>query len=60
MYYTVDEGGLCVQEYIRKRVLDIGTYILESSTTVRQTADVFGVSKSTVHTVVTYQNGYIS
>jgi len=48
----VDEGGFCVQEYIRKRVLDIGTYILESSATVRQTADVFGVSKSTVHTVV--------
>jgi len=49
----VDEGGLCVQEYIRKRVLDIGTYILESSATVRQTADVFGVSKSTVHKDVT-------
>jgi putative DeoR family transcriptional regulator (stage III sporulation protein D) len=41
-----------VQEYIRKRVLDIGNYIMESSATVRQTADVFGVSKSTVHTVV--------
>lgn len=49
----LDEGGLCVQEYIRKRVLDIGTYILESSATVRQTADVFGVSKSTVHKDVT-------
>ena len=49
----VDEGGLFVQEYIRKRVLDIGTYILESSATVRQTADVFGVSKSTVHKDVT-------
>jgi len=42
-----------VQEYIRKRVLDIGIYILESSATVRQTADVFGVSKSTVHKDVT-------
>jgi len=42
-----------VQEYIRKRVLDIGTYILESSATVRQTADIFGVSKSTVHKDVT-------
>lgn len=49
----VDEGGLGVQEYIRKRVLDIGNYILESSATVRQTADVFGVSKSTVHKDVT-------
>jgi putative DeoR family transcriptional regulator (stage III sporulation protein D) len=47
------EGGLSVQEYIRKRVLDIGNYILESSATVRQTADIFGVSKSTVHKDVT-------
>lgn len=47
------EGGFSVQEYIRKRVLDIGNYILESSATVRQTADVFGVSKSTVHKDVT-------
>lgn len=46
-------GGLSVQEYIRKRVLDIGNYIMESSATVRQTADVFGVSKSTVHKDVT-------
>jgi putative DeoR family transcriptional regulator (stage III sporulation protein D) len=51
--HLLDEGGLCVQEYIRKRVLDIGAYILESSATVRQTADVFGVSKSTVHKDVT-------
>jgi len=38
-----------MQEYIRKRVLEISTYILESGATVRQTAGVFGVSKSTVH-----------
>ncbi|SMB88243.1 sporulation transcriptional regulator SpoIIID [Desulfonispora thiosulfatigenes DSM 11270] len=38
-----------MQEYIRKRVLDICNYILEESATVRQTANVFGVSKSTVH-----------
>lgn len=42
-----------MQEYIRKRVLAIGNYIMESSATVRQTADVFGVSKSTVHKDVT-------
>ena len=42
-----------MQEYIRKRVLDIGNYIMESSATVRQTAEVFGVSKSTVHKDVT-------
>ncbi len=38
-----------MQEYIRKRVLEIGSYIIESSATVRQAARIFGVSKSTVH-----------
>ncbi|VBB08912.1 transcription regulator hth deor-type conserved site [Lucifera butyrica] len=38
-----------MKDYIRKRVLDIGNHILESKHTVRQTAAVFGVSKSTVH-----------
>ncbi len=38
-----------MQEYIRKRVLDISSYIIESKATVRQAAAVFGVSKSTVH-----------
>ncbi len=38
-----------MQEYIRKRVVEICNYILESQATVRQAASVFGVSKSTVH-----------
>ena len=38
-----------MQDYIQKRVLEIGNYIIASSATVRQTASVFGVSKSTVH-----------
>lgn len=38
-----------MQEYIRKRVLDISSYMLESKATVRQAASIFGVSKSTVH-----------
>lgn len=38
-----------MQEHIRRRVLDISQYIIESSATVRHTAKVFGVSKSTVH-----------
>jgi putative DeoR family transcriptional regulator (stage III sporulation protein D) len=42
-----------MQDYIQKRVLEISHYILESSATVRQTASVFGVSKSTVHKDVT-------
>ena len=42
-----------MQKYIQKRVLEISNYIIESSATVRQTANVFGVSKSTVHKDVT-------
>ena len=38
-----------MQEYIRKRVLDVCNYMLDTEATVRQTAQVFGVSKSTVH-----------
>ena len=38
-----------MQEYIQKRVLDICVYILETQATVRQAAQVFQVSKSTVH-----------
>lgn len=42
-----------MQEYIRHRVLEVSHYILESAATVRQTAQVFGVSKSTIHKDVT-------
>ncbi|MDS1029698.1 sporulation transcriptional regulator SpoIIID [Bacillota bacterium LX-D] len=38
-----------MQDYIRQRVLEISHYIIESNSTVRQAANVFGVSKSTVH-----------
>ncbi|MFZ5641419.1 MAG: sporulation transcriptional regulator SpoIIID [Bacillota bacterium] len=38
-----------MQDYIRKRVLEISDYIMETKATVRQAATVFGVSKSTVH-----------
>ncbi|HBX23486.1 MAG TPA: sporulation transcriptional regulator SpoIIID [Desulfotomaculum sp.] len=38
-----------MQEYIQKRVLEICTYILETQATVRQAAQLFDVSKSTVH-----------
>lgn len=38
-----------MQEYIQKRVLDICAFILETRATVRQAAQVFEVSKSTVH-----------
>lgn len=45
----LEDGGSKVQEYIRRRVLEISAYLIETSATVRQAASVFGVSKSTVH-----------
>ncbi len=45
-----------MQDYIVKRVMEVSNYILASGSTVRQTATVFGVSKSTVHIEVTKWN----
>ena len=42
-----------MKDHIWKRVLEIGGYILNTRDTVRDTADRFGVSKSTVHKDVT-------
>ena len=38
-----------MKEYIEKRVILLSDYIIETKSTVRQTAKKFGVSKSTVH-----------
>lgn len=38
-----------MQNYIRKRAVKVAQHILNTSDTVRQTAEVFGISKSTVH-----------
>ena len=46
-----------LKEYIEERAVNIANYIIERNATVRQTAREFGVSKSTVHMVVTIQNG---
>lgn len=45
-----------MKDYIEERAMGIATYIIENNATVRQTAKTFGVSKSTVHTVVTKWN----
>ncbi len=42
-----------MKDHIWQRVMEIGNYILKSGATVRDTAKVFGVSKSTVHKDVT-------
>ncbi len=43
-----------MKDYIYQRVLDCAEYILQNDATIRSTAKQLCVSKSTVHTVVTY------
>ena len=43
--------------YIEERATHLAQYIIESKDTVRGAAKKFGISKSTVHTGVTFQNG---
>lgn len=38
-----------MQEYIEKRVIEVSDYLLVTGATVRQAANKFGVSKSTIH-----------
>ena len=45
-----------MKDYIEERAVEIAEYIIENSATVRQTAKKFGISKITVHMVVTMQN----
>ncbi len=46
-------GGLRLKDYIRMRVKEVANYIYETKATVRQTAKIYGVSKSTIHKDVT-------
>ena len=45
-----------MKDYIEERAIDIANYIIENNATVRQAAKQFGISKSTVHVVVTMWN----
>jgi putative DeoR family transcriptional regulator (stage III sporulation protein D) len=38
-----------LKDYIEERVLEVAHYIIDSKATIRKTAKVFGVSKSTIH-----------
>ena len=42
---------------IEERAIKLAQYIIDSKDTVRGAAKKFGISKSTVHTEVTFQNG---
>ena len=37
-----------MKEYIEERAIQIANYIIDENATVRQTAKLFGISKSTV------------
>jgi putative DeoR family transcriptional regulator (stage III sporulation protein D) len=43
-----------------KRCIELGEYIVNTKSTVRQAAEVFGISKSTVHIDVTKRLSRIS
>lgn len=46
-------GGILLKDYIVNRAEKLGRYIISSKATVRQTAEKFGISKSTVHKDIT-------
>lgn len=49
-----------MKDYIEKRAVTIANYIIAHNATVRQTAERFGVSKSTVHKDVAERLLYIN
>lgn len=51
-------GGI-MKDYIEKRAVELAQYIVENNATVRKTAKIFNISKSTVHTVVSIRVGYV-
>jgi putative DeoR family transcriptional regulator (stage III sporulation protein D) len=57
MYKSMLCAEVFLKAYIEERVLETAEYIIENKATVRLCAKQFGISKSTVHMVVTKQNG---
>lgn len=51
--YKACMRDIFMKGYIEERAIEIANYIIENNATVRQTAKAFGISKSTVHMVVT-------
>ena len=46
-----------MSDTIEERACALAVYMIETGATVRAAAQHFGISKSTVHTVVTITNG---
>lgn len=49
--YTVQRfmGVFILKDYIERRAIEVGEYIIKTKATVREAAKKFGISKSTVH-----------
>ena len=45
--------------YIEERAVELANYIIERKTTVRAAAKKYGISKSTVHMVISKWNGFL-
>lgn len=43
---------MCLKGYIEERAMELAQYIIDKKTTVRAAAKKYGISKSTVHTVL--------
>ena len=48
-----------MKDYIENRAVELAQYIVDNIATVRKTAKIFNISKSTVHTVVSIRVGYV-
>jgi putative DeoR family transcriptional regulator (stage III sporulation protein D) len=48
-----------MHDYVRNRALEVSKYIVDYNATVRQAAQKFGISKSTVHVDATKRIGEI-
>ena len=42
-----------MEDYVKERVIEVANYIIDSKATIRETAKVFKVSKTTIHNDVT-------
>lgn len=49
-----------MKDYIEERAIELAKYIIENNATVRSTAKVFALSKSSVHKDVTERLGKIN
>lgn len=42
-----------MKDCVKERVLEVANYIIDTKSTIRKTAKVFGVSKTTIHKDIT-------